>query len=104
MRITAAVAFAILLAAAAPLPATAVADGASCSGLGSLTLSHATITAATLVDGALPPDVAAGSRSDRALPPFCRAAATLAPTSDSDIRIEVWMPLSGWNGKYNAVG
>jgi feruloyl esterase len=30
--------------------------------------------------------------------------ATLAPTTDSDIKIEVWMPLSGWNGKYNAVG
>ena len=104
MRITTAVAFAILLAASAPLPAIGAADGASCSQLGSLKLSHATITAATLADGALPADVAAGSRNAGALPPFCRLAATLAPTSDSDIRIEVWMPLSGWNGKYHAVG
>ncbi len=36
--------------------------------------------------------------------PFCRVAATLKPSTDSDIRIEVWLPESGWNGKYQAVG
>jgi hypothetical protein len=29
---------------------------------------------------------------------FCRVAATLKPSGDSDIKIEVWLPLSGWNG------
>ncbi len=38
------------------------------------------------------------------LPAFCRVAATLKPTSDSDIKIEVWLPASGWNGKFQAVG
>jgi feruloyl esterase len=38
------------------------------------------------------------------LPAHCRVAATLAPSSDSDIKIEVWMPVEGWNGKYQAVG
>src|SRR5262245_17040178 len=38
------------------------------------------------------------------LPPFCRVAATLTPSSDSDIKIEVWLPVSGWNGKLEAVG
>src|SRR5207245_10476996 len=38
------------------------------------------------------------------LPTFCRVAATLRPSSDSDIKIEVWLPVSGWNGKYQAVG
>lgn len=38
------------------------------------------------------------------LPAFCRVAATLRPSSDSDIKIEVWLPLSGWNGKFQAVG
>ena len=38
------------------------------------------------------------------LPAFCRVAATLTPSSDSDIKIEVWLPTSGWNGKYQAVG
>ena len=26
------------------------------------------------------------------LPAFCRVAATLTPSSDSDIKIEVWLP------------
>jgi feruloyl esterase len=38
------------------------------------------------------------------LPVFCRVTATLQPASDSKIRIEVWMPVSGWNGKFQAVG
>src|SRR5438093_128410 len=31
-----------------------------------------------------------------ALPSFCRVSATLTPSSDSDIKIEVWLPASGW--------
>jgi feruloyl esterase len=30
--------------------------------------------------------------------------ATLTPSADSDIKIEVWLPASGWNGKFQAVG
>ena len=37
------------------------------------------------------------------LPPFCRVAATLTPTSDSNIRVEVWMP-EDWNGKFLGTG
>jgi feruloyl esterase len=35
---------------------------------------------------------------------FCRVTATLTPTSDSDIKIELWLPASRWNGKFEAVG
>jgi feruloyl esterase len=28
----------------------------------------------------------------------------LKPTSDSDIKVEVWLPTSNWNGKFQAVG
>jgi feruloyl esterase len=38
------------------------------------------------------------------LPGFCRVTAKLRPTHDSEIGIEVWLPLKGWNGKYLAVG
>jgi feruloyl esterase len=39
------------------------------------------------------------------LPAFCRVAATLTPTNDSEIKIEVWLPDSAiWNGKFEAVG
>jgi feruloyl esterase len=38
------------------------------------------------------------------LPGFCRVAATLTPTPDSNIKIEVWLPYSGWNGRYVGTG
>jgi feruloyl esterase len=37
-------------------------------------------------------------------PAFCRIAAALKPSADSEIRIEVWLPPSGWNGKFLGVG
>src|SRR5258708_3146166 len=38
------------------------------------------------------------------LPASCRITASLKPTSDSDIRIEVWLLIADWNGKFLAVG
>lgn len=39
------------------------------------------------------------------LPAFCRVTATLAPTSDSDIKIEVWLPdAAAWNGDFVGTG
>lgn len=41
----------------------------------------------------------------KTLPEFCRVAATLKPTSDSEIKIEVWMPAAGsWNEDLQSVG
>ena len=37
------------------------------------------------------------------LPPFCRAMLRLAPTGDSDIGAEVWLP-ENWNGRLLVVG
>ncbi len=34
------------------------------------------------------------------LPAFCRVAATLRPSAASDIRMELWLPLAGWNGNF----
>ena len=38
------------------------------------------------------------------LPAFCRVAAEIKPTKDSDIKFEVWMPASNWNGKFMGIG
>jgi feruloyl esterase len=80
--------------------------GASCESLSQAALPNATITLAQVVEaGAFtPPGAAAANPAFRALPAFCRVAATLKPTADSDIKIEVWLPSSGWNGKFQAVG
>ena len=40
----------------------------------------------------------------KSLPAFCRVLAEAKPTSDSDIKIEVWLPASGWNGKLQGLG
>ena len=102
MRMLNAGLFAMLLAALVPVPAVTAAG--TCGSLSSLALPHATITLAQAVEaGPFTPPGNADERP-RAMPAFCRVAATLKPTSDSDITIEVWMPASGWNGKYEAVG
>jgi feruloyl esterase len=71
-----------------------------------LKIAEATITLAESVapgpfqnPGAPPTAVA------QILPAYCRVAATLRPSSDSEIKIEVWLPAAAaWNGKYAAVG
>jgi feruloyl esterase len=90
---------------------TAPVWGATCESLGSLALPNTTITLAQSVAAGefAPPGRTFGGTPGRAvelkdLPAFCRIAATLKPTSDSDIKIEVWLPAAGWNGKLQAVG
>jgi feruloyl esterase len=38
------------------------------------------------------------------LPAFCRVSATLKPSGDSDIKMEIWLPLTNWNGKFMGAG
>ena len=80
--------------------------GTACDKLTALVVPAATITLAqTVPAGTFTPPGAKGEGAPFAeLPAFCRVAATLKPSSDSDIKIEVWMPQTGWNGKYMAVG
>jgi feruloyl esterase len=85
---------AVFAAAAVPAPAMA----APCESLSSLKLTNTTITAAESVAAA------AGARGGAAVPAHCRVRATIRPTSDSEIKIEVWMPATGWNGKFQGVG
>ena len=81
---------------------------AACESLASFTLTNGRVTSATVVSaGAFTPpgsNAPTANQSYQSLPAFCRVAATLTPTSDSDIKIEVWMPVSNWNQKLQAVG
>jgi feruloyl esterase len=81
----------------------------SCDSLAALALKDTTITMAQLVPAgqfSAPGGQAAGRGANpyKDLSEFCRVAATLTPTSDSDIKVEVWLPAKGWNGKFQAVG
>lgn len=76
-----------------------------CTNLQSLNLEHATITSAT--DNTTGTFVVPGSNSPQTftqLPAFCRVAATLTPTSDSAIKIELWLPETTWNGRFLGTG
>jgi feruloyl esterase len=79
------------------------ATAASCDRLGTLSLPDAKITAAqTVAAGDLTPP--GFDQPIRNLPALCRVAVTLTPSKDSDIKMEVWMPATGWNGKFEAFG
>src|SRR5450755_302885 len=96
------------LAIATQLPLTA----ATCESLSSLSIPHTTITLAQSVvagEFALPAGTPAGfpgapAPNFKDVPAFCRVSATARPTSDSEIKIEVWIPASGWNGKFRGTG
>jgi feruloyl esterase len=70
-----------------------------------MVLPGTTITMAQAVPagGFTPPGGRGNAEPARDLPAFCRVAATLKPSSDSDIKMEVWLPMN-WNGKFQAVG
>ena len=75
---------------------------ATCASLFGLELQDTTITAAEPIPGGT--YTAPDGEVFANLPAFCRIAATLTPTSDSNIKIEVWMPYSGWNGRFLGTG
>jgi feruloyl esterase len=84
-----------------------------CEDLAKLSLPNTTITLAERVPAGafMPPPGAPASPAPDApkvsyagLPPFCRVAATVKPVPDSEIRLEVWMPLEHWNGKFVGTG
>jgi feruloyl esterase len=75
---------------------------ADCGGLKNLKLEATSIVLAEPVtSGTLE---VARNEPMGGLPAFCRVAGVLSPTSDSEIRFEVWMPEQGWNGRYLGIG
>lgn len=100
-RIALPICFAVLIL----FPCVALAQ-TPCEKLADVTLTNASVTSATSVGaGSYKPPAGPGLPApSAALPAFCRVAGVAKPTSDSDIRFEVWLPLAGWNGKYEQVG
>ena len=77
----------------------------ACSNLSKLAVAQTEIVQAAVVEaGTLDLHEAHPSSVFKYLPAFCRVVAMAKPTTDSDIKIEVWLPLTGWNGKFFGVG
>jgi feruloyl esterase len=95
-----------------PAASAGQADAGSdnCKKLASLEVPAAKITTAkmyaagTFVGAPHPFTGADLSNFYKKLPAFCRVVALATPTSDSTVTIEVWMPLAGWNGRFQGVG
>ena len=76
-----------------------------CAALSQLTIANGTVLSAEPVGaGAFTPPSSGNPSPYANLPAFCRVRLRLAPSADSDIRVEVWLPAAGWNRKLNAVG
>jgi hypothetical protein len=72
--------------------AAAVGHASDCAALATHELPHVRITAAQLTP----------AQAD--VPEFCRVQGEAQPTADSQIGFEVWLPASGWNGRYYQLG
>src|ERR1700732_2120509 len=96
-------AFTSLACAARPAAA------ANCADLAHLALPGTpTPLAEPAAAGAFPPPVPSWARAfiqPKPVPAaFCRVTGDIRPTQDSDIKFEVWLPVSGWSGRYESVG
>jgi tannase/feruloyl esterase len=102
MRIAALIAI-VVATAARPAGAAPIA----CGSMGQVALANGSVLSAeTVPAGAFTPpntnNLAAAAF--QSLPAFCRVTLKLTPSADSDIRAEVWLPLSGWNHKIQTAG
>jgi len=69
-----------------------------CAALSKLTLPRTTIHSAELINsGSFTPP---GEKPLKGLPGFCRVSLTVEPS----INVEVWMPESGWDGRFRGIG
>jgi len=83
------------------------ARAATCESIATLALPETRITLAQSQPAATfsaPKPFDAPEPSLENLPAFCRVAAEIRPTNDSNIKFELWMPRSGWNSKFIGLG
>ncbi len=75
----------------------------ACANLATLQIPATTVTAAQSVPaGSYQPPGSATAFAN--LPAFCRVTATIAVAPGSSTSMELWLPSSGWNGRYLQVG
>lgn len=80
----------------------------SCEDIKTITIANTTITTSDMVAAGTfksPVPSFPGFGADYSkLPEFCRVAGSIKPTSDSDIRFELWLPTEDWNGRFMQTG
>jgi tannase/feruloyl esterase len=105
----------LAIPAVAQSPQIPITDAAKCTSLQQLTLDQAHVLSAEVVaSGAfVAPPRPTGPNEQlplyKQLPAFCRVKIEATPTSDSNIQIEVWLPVAdgnknNWNGRFQGQG
>jgi feruloyl esterase len=90
--------FVATLLATTALGCVSAAAASNCASLATISLhvQNTTITAQEVPAGTF--------MGQTGLPAFCRVVGKSKPRSTSNIGFEVWMPLSGWNHKFEQIG
>ena len=88
------------------MAAAALLQQPACGALKTLSLPNVAVTSSEFVAAGSAAPGGRGGRggSTEPLPAYCRVAATLTPSADSHIEMELWLPADGWNGKFLALG
>ena len=82
------------VAALLAIPGTAAATGSACASLGK-----------PAVPGAQVVSVSGVERTTANLPAYCDVNVNLThPGSNDNVRVELWLPLQGWNGRFQGTG
>src|SRR5262249_36490921 len=77
----------------------------ACEKLNDLKLPYTTVTSSVVVpEGPISAPRGGQSSTAPTAPARCEVKGVMRPTPDSDIKFAVWLPVSGWNGKYTQVG
>ncbi len=96
--------FALFIVSAIAARCETVQAATTCESLSELKLANTTITMAQTVAAGAFSTTGVAVPLYKELPVFCRVAGVIRPTADSEIKFEVWMPVSGWNRKFHGVG
>ncbi|HEX5418852.1 MAG TPA: tannase/feruloyl esterase family alpha/beta hydrolase, partial [Gammaproteobacteria bacterium] len=99
-----------MIAALVAAQLAATVSGQPCESLRSLQIPGATIQSAELTPAGVfqrpqgPGPAPSAAPQPQPIPAHCTVKMVLRPSADSDINVELWMPIDHWNGKFLAVG
>ena len=101
-RFASAIALVIVAGPASPLFAQQ-----TCESLATLRLSRTDITAATMMPAGPfsgPAGPGGPPNAPATVPAHCEVKGTIRASRDSEIKFALWLPATGWNGKYHQEG
>jgi feruloyl esterase len=94
----------LTMAASAPVAAAEAPEAAAkrCHALGTLQLRDTSIVSAAFVPARAAETTIAGETPGHRS--FCRVVARVKAAPDSDIGVEIWLPVEGWTGVFHGNG